>query len=201
MPNEKKPVTAPKAKVSKPKLAKVNPTSAVKTAFVAKPTAKVAKPAPKAAPKKPKAAAPVAVVKVRTTRGPKKHTKGSFADLLKKQAELEGIKEKAKKDLKRDYGIYLNKAEDIAEEYRKIFSEEIGAAPKIKASGEKKATGTKTAGMKPYSLSEVASFVEQKRLGRAKIKVSGRRPKSIAKMEDAFKQSEEADEILKILNR
>jgi hypothetical protein len=50
-------------------------------------------------------------------------------------------------------------------------------------------------------LKEVEDFVEQKQQGISEIKVQGRRPKSISRLEDAYRHSEDAEEILKLLNK
>lgn len=133
------------------------------------------------------------------TRGYTRKPKGSFADLLKKQAEFEQIKKGAKADLKKEYDRLIKEADSIKVQYKGLFNESIESAPKIRGVRAKKTAG-KVVGLKPFSLNEIEDFVEQKRQGET-IKISGRRPKSIARMEDAYRHSENAEEILKMLNQ
>ena len=173
MPEEKKSVKASKAKATK-----------VKTSFDAKAETKgkVAKPA----------------LKARKTRGPRK-ARGTFADLLKKQAELEEIRRGAKAELKKHYDSLTKEAEKVRAQYKELFAESIESAPKARRTGAKKATG-RIPGLKPYSIQEVKAFIEQKAQGRATIRIPGRKPKSIARMEDAYRHSENAEDILELLN-
>ncbi|MGA2547807.1 MAG: hypothetical protein ABSF43_14745 [Rectinemataceae bacterium] len=181
---------APKAKVSKPK-AKTE--SKVAKGFGNKPKAIFIK-----TPKAPEIKAPVEV-KIKKTRGPQK-AKGSFADLLRIQSQYEEAKKGAKSDLKRQYDGLIKEAESIKAQYKGLFNESIESDPKSRGTGLKKSSG-KIPGLKPFTLKEVEDFVEQKQQGIAKIQVQGRRPKSIARMEDAYRHSEDAEEILKILNK
>jgi len=167
----------------------------VKTGFTAKPKAKIVKPAAKPAAKAPEVKAPVA----RKTRAYTRRAKGSFAELLKKQGELEAIKKGAKADLKKQYDSLVKEADSIKAQYKGLFNESIESAPKVRDARAKKATG-KVVGLRPFSLSEIKEFVKQKKQGRA-VKISGRRPKSIARMEDAYRHSEDAKDILKMLNQ
>jgi hypothetical protein len=188
----------PKTKVSRPKVARAKPSSTVKKVFAAKPKAAIK--APKAV-KAAKGPTPevIAPVKVRKLRGPRR-AKGTFADLLKKQAELEIIKKGAKAELKKQYDGLLKEAESIKFQYKGLFDEAIESAPAVRGTRAKKATG-KVPGLKPFSLKEVEAFVEQKQHGIANIKIQGRRPKSISRIEDAYRHSEDAEEILKMLNK
>ncbi len=191
MPEKKKET---KVKVSKPKVAKAKPAS------VAKPKAKVIKtPAVRLAPKSPEAKAPVVEKKAKKTRSYNRKPTGTFADLLKKQAELEEIKKGAKADLKKQFDAHIKEADRVKAQYKELFQENIESAPKVRGAGAKKARG-RIPGLKPFSLAEVEEFVEQKKQGKA-IKIVGRRPKSIARMEDAYRHSEDAKEILKTLNQ
>jgi hypothetical protein len=195
LPESKKTAKAPKAKAAKPKVVKTKPASTVKNGFSAKPKADIAK-APKVA--KPVVKATVEV-KVKKTRGPRK-AKGTFADLLKKQAELEEIKKGAKVELKKEYDGFLKEADKVKAQYKELFSESIESLPKARGTGSKKTAG-KILGLKPFTLKEVEDFVEQKQQGISEIKVQGRRPKSISRLEDAYRHSEDAEEILKLLNK
>lgn len=188
----------PKAKVSKPRVAKAKPSSTVKKGFVAKPKASIKAPKAVKAAKGPIQEA-IAPVKVRKLRGPNK-AKGTFADLLKKQAELEKIKKGAKAELKKHYDGLLKEADSIKSQYKGLFNEAIESAPAVRGVRAKKATG-KVLGLKPFSLKEVEAFVGQKRHGIANIKIQGRRPKSISRIEDAYRHSEDAEEILELLNK
>jgi hypothetical protein len=197
MPESKK---ISKAKAVKPKVVKAKPAPTARKGITTKPKAnikapkrlkplKVLKPDVKALPE----------VKVRKVQGPNK-AKGSIADLLKKHAELEKIKKGAKADLKKQYDGHLKEAESIKAQFKSLFSESIESAPKNRGPRTQKAIG-KVVGLKPFSLKEIEAFLEQKHHGIAKIKIQGRRPKSIARIEDAYRHSEHPEEILKILNQ
>lgn len=190
MPESKK-VAKPKSP-SRPKVVKAKPEA------VAKPKAKVVK-AAKPAPKAPEVKAPVVEVKAKKTRGYTRRLKGSFSDLLKIQSQYEEAKKSAKADLKKQFDSLIKEADSIKAQYKGLFDESIESSPKVRGAGVKKTKG-KIPGLKPFSLSEVEEFVEQKKEGKT-IKISGRRPKSIARMEDAYRHSEDAEEILKRLNQ
>jgi hypothetical protein len=146
--------------------------------------------------------APGAEKKAKRLRSYTRKAVGAFADLLKKQAELEEIKKGAKAELKKEYDRLIGESGKIKAQYKGLFNESIESAPKAKRAGANKASRKprKAAGVKPYTIAEVKGFVEQKKKGGI-IKISGRRPKSIARMEDAYRQSEDAGKILEILNK
>jgi hypothetical protein len=197
MPVVKKPAKAPKAKVAKPKVIKAKPASTAKKAPVTKPKA-ISK-APKAL--KVAIKAPVET-KVRKVRGPNKiKAKGSFADLLKKQAELEQVKKGAKAELKKQFEDLIKESEKVKAQYQELFHELLLASAKSKSTAKiaKKTTG-KIVGLKPFSLKEVEDFIDQKKEG-VDIKIKGRRPKSIARLEAAYSKSDDANTILRILNQ
>jgi hypothetical protein len=195
MPESKK-VAKPKSP-SKPKpVVKAKPATKLITGFTAKPKAKATpKPTAKPAPKAPEVKAPIA----KKARAYARKPKGSFADLLKIQSQYEEAKKGAKTDLKKQFDAHLKNADSIRIQYKSLFNENIESAPKARGAGAKKTTG-KIPGLKPFSLSEIEEFVEQKKQGKA-VKISGRRPKSIARMEDAYRRSEDAEDILKMLNQ
>ena len=203
MADEKKSAKAPKVKAvkpkspAKPKVAKAKPTSAPKKTSIARPQAKVAK--VNLATEAKKSVRPIRKPKGKKTRSYTRKAQGAFADLLKKQAELEEIKKHAKAELKKQYESSLQEADNIKAQYKELFNEGIESAPKVQGERTKKSTG-KVVGLKPFSLKEVEDFIAQKKAG-GNIKIPGRRPKSIARMEAAYKQSEEAEEILKILSK
>lgn len=195
MPEAKKETKAKIAKPkspSKPKVAKAKP---------------AAKPKVKATPKfAPKVAVKPSAVKApspdKTAKKPRSYTrkpKGSFADLLKKQAELEQIRKSAKADFKKQYDGLIKEANSIKVQYRGLFNDNIESAQKTRGPRTRK-VGGKIVGLKPFSLGEVKDFVEQKKKGKT-IKIQGRRPKSIARMEDAYRDSEDAEDILRMLNQ
>jgi hypothetical protein len=204
MPEEKKTVKAPKAKGPKPKVVKAKVESKVAKGFADKPKANLIK-APKTqkpleAPKmaKPEAKTPIEV-KAKKVRGPNKaKAKGSYADLLKIQSQYEEAKKGAKADLKKQYDSHIKEAESLKAQYKSLFNESIESAPKTRGPRTQKSSG-KTPGLKPFTLKEVEDFVDQKKEG-VTIKIQGRRPKSIARMEDAYRHSEDAEAILKMLN-
>jgi hypothetical protein len=198
MPEAKK-VAKPK-KSSKPKAIKAKPVSTVKNSTTRKPKAKIVKPAPKVEAKKPEFIVPVEVKKAKKTRSYTRKPKGTFADLLKKQAELEEIKKGAKAELKKQFDDLIKESEKVKTQYQELFHEVLLASVKIKSAGTraKKVTG-KIPGLKPFTLKEIEDFIDQKKEG-VVIRIHGRRPKSIARIEDAFMHSEDAQEILRILN-
>jgi hypothetical protein len=172
---------------------------ASKAKSAAQPKVKVAKPAPKAEVKKHATKLPALPKKAKKTRMYTRKPRGTFADLLKKQAELEEIKKGAKADLKKQFDAYLKEADKVNAQYKELFGESIESAPKTKGARGRKGAG-KIPGLKPFSLQEVEAFIDQKKSG-VEIKVPGRRPKSIARMEEAYKQSDEAEGMLTILNK
>jgi hypothetical protein len=188
MPEPKKAKVASPKSPSKSKVAKAKPAAMPKAKATPKPTAK---PASKA----PEVKAPVA----KKTRAYTRKAKGSFAELLKIQSQYEEAKKGAKADLKKQFDGLIKEADSIKAQYKGLFNESIESAPKARGARAKKTTG-KVVGLKPFSLSEVEEFVEQKKQGKA-VKISGRRPKSIARMEDAYRHSEDADDILEMLNQ
>jgi carbon monoxide dehydrogenase subunit G len=177
-----------KSKVAAKPVAKAKPSTA-KSASKAKAT--------KAEVKKPEVKAPVAV-KAKKVRGPNK-AKGSFADLIKIQHQYEEAKKGAKAELKKEFDAHLKEADKIKAEYKQFFSESIESAPKSRGVGAKKTSG-KIIGFTPFTLKEVEDFVDQKKEG-ITIKIQGRRPKSIARLEAAYSKSDDAETILKILNQ
>ena len=204
MPEVKKTSTSATAKAAKPKRSKpksVAPKAArkPKREQSAKQVVTPAK-APKAIGPSTK---PSNQKKVRKPRGLNKvKAKGNFAELLKKQAELEEIKKGAKTELKKEYDTLLKDADKIKAQYKELFGESIESGPKLRRTRgiEARKSSGKIPGLRPYTLKEVESFIEQKQQGVTQIRVQGRRPKSLARMEDAFRHSEDAEEILKMLN-
>jgi len=194
MPDTKK-ETKPNSKKSRSAAKPKQTTGAVSAA---KPAVKAGTKAGKASPEKPMAIAPQA--KDKQSRAYTRKAKGSFAELIKKQAELEEIKKGAKADLKKQYDDLLKDAAKVGDQYKLLFGDSIASAPKAKAAaGAKKAAG-KLPGAQAFSRKEVDDFIDQKKAG-AEVKIDGRRLKSIARMEAAYNESQDADEILRILNK
>jgi hypothetical protein len=186
-----------KASMAKPKTAK-----SIKVKPTPKPAAKKTKPvsAPVAEPS-PKAEKPAKVYK------PRKAASGlsSYADLLKKQSELETIKKQAKAELRKAYEDKVKEADGIKKQYSSLFDESIDSLPKIKKArqvGVKRGAAKKGAAA-PYTAAEIDSFIEQKEQGidAQKIKLSGRRIKSIRKIDEAYERSDakDADSLLELL--
>jgi hypothetical protein len=188
------------------KIAKPKSPAKPKAKVVTKEKAKsVAKPMPKEKPAKaatealsPKALAPEAAANARKPRAYSRKGKGSFAELLKKQAELEEIKKGAKADLRKQYEDLIKESEKINDQYRELFNEAIGPAPQARTVKIKK-TPRKAPAKKIITKQEVEDFIDQKASG-ITSKNKGRKPKSLARMEVAFKETQDADEMLKILN-
>jgi hypothetical protein len=182
----------------KTKAIKSNSPAKAKSASAAKP--KVEKEAVMAKPetiKVPKVR--VARGKAKQARGPKARARGGFAELIRIQSQYEEAKKGAKADLKREYEDLIKEADRIKAQYKGLFDESIESAPKAKAARAPKAPG-KVQGLKPFTMKEVENFIDQKKTGAA-IKIKGRRAKSIARMQEAYGESEDADDILKLLNK
>jgi histone H1/5 len=185
MPEGKKEVKAkpaPKAKV-------VTAKPASKPKVAAKPKAKApSKPAPKVQTKKPVAKAPVAIKKAKKTRAYTKKPKGTFADLIKKQAELEEIKKGAKADLKKQYENHLKEAEKVKVQYKELFAENLDAPSKARA----KATGKKKNGWKTFTLDQVQSFIDQTTEGKP-VKIPGKNAIGVKKIQAAYDKAKNKD--------
>jgi hypothetical protein len=171
----------------------------VKKAKAAKP-AEVA-PAAEAAPKEE------SVKKTRAPRKAKSAIKG-FEEILKKQQELEAVTKKAKTELKKEYDRAIAEAEEIKTQYRGLFKEPIDSAVKErKPRAARKAAGGKATAAKgaiaPIAREEVEAFIEQKENGLAidKIKIAGRRIKSVKRIDEAYASAEakDADSVLELL--
>jgi hypothetical protein len=188
--SETKKIAKPKSP-AKPKAKAVSKGKA-KSAAKPAPKEKLAKAATEAF--SPKAAAPEVAGKARKPRAYSRKGKGSFAELLKKQAELEEIKKGAKADLRKQYEDLIKESEKINDQYRELFNEAIGPAPKARTLKIKK-----TPAQKIITKKEVEDFIDQKASG-ITSKNKGRKPKSLARMEVAFKETQDADGMLKILN-
>ena len=204
MPEAKKATPKPAAK-AKPKVVKAKPAKANE--------AKKAVPASKPATKTVKPKATVKVAKERKTRGPNKPksaTSGSLAELQSLQVQFEKSKVKARKELKKEYQVASKEASKIATKYEELFGEPISndlKVKKTKATGVKKGrpsgvkkvkTAKKVAGVKPFTLKEIEGFIEAKQEG-IPVKLSGRRSKSIEKLETVFKQTQDPKEMLGML--
>jgi len=156
---------------------------------------------------KPKAVASTApeaesAAKPRKARGLRrvKALKG-FEEILKKQAELDAATKKAKAGLKKEYERAQKQADAIKEQYKALFKESIETASPKAARGGRKARAAGAAG--PFSKAEVESYIEQKENGISidKMKIAGRRIKSIKRIEDAYNRAADkgSDSILAIL--
>jgi hypothetical protein len=136
--------------------------------------------------KTPIVKAPVVEAKAKKTRAYTRKPKGTFADLLKKQAELEKMKKGAKSDLKKQYDNLLKEADSIKSHYKNVFNESIESAPKARGAGVKKAPS------KGYSLEQVKLFIEQTEKGET-VKIPGRNAAGIAKIKAAYEKAENKD--------
>jgi hypothetical protein len=158
--------------------------------------AKAAKNTPKAEAKKPVANAPVAEMKEKKTRSYTRKPKGLFADLLKKQAELEKAKNGAKVDLKKQYESLLKESEQIKAHYKELFNESIESEPKVRGAG------TKRASSRGYTLEQVKLFIEQAENG-GTIKIPGKNATGIKKIKAAYMKAKnkDAESVLALLNK
>lgn len=192
MPDEKKVVRSPKAKVAKPKVAEAKP--------VAKPNSKrkIVKASPKPAAKVPVAKAPIVGEKARKVRSYTRKPKGSlaaFENLLKHEAELEKARKAAKAELKGEYDKFLKEADEVKAKYQKLFNESISSAPKAK-----KPTVARKNGKRSFSLGQVQSFIDQTAKG-VKIKIPGKNAIGIKKIKDAYDRAtdKDAESVLELL--
>jgi hypothetical protein len=202
-----------KPRTSKPKAAAKRNTAKAKTDLATKKTAKTSAGKRAGAPRKTvaKVKTKAKIAKPRKPRGPNKpRVSGSFAELLSVQALFEKSKQKARKELKQEYAGILKNAEKIKAQYSELFGESIdggGTArrgrPKVATGGKVKTRKTgakKPAGVKPFSLKEVEGFLEMKAEG-LPVKLAGRRSKSVTRLEEAYKQTQDAKGIMALLNQ
>lgn len=157
------------------------------------------KPVAKATVVKAPAAKPIEnkIVKVRKPRKVK-IASSSYELMLKKQAELDAYKKQAKIELKKQYEEKLKEAEELKAHYQKLFSENIGSAPKAGKAGANK-VGKVSRG---YTLDQIESFLSQKDSG-GKIKIEGKNATGVARIKAAFEKSssKDAKSILEFINK
>jgi hypothetical protein len=130
-------------------------------------------------------------------RKPRKVNVGSFSELLKKQAEIEAIKKRAKTELKELYEDKLKEADAIKKQYSELFREQIESAPAKR--GRKVAA--KVSGEKPkaksrgFTVEQVGSFIQQKESGLdvAKIKIAGKNITGVKRIDAAYEKANEKD--------
>jgi hypothetical protein len=191
------------AETSKPRTTKKSTASRTKPAIKAragrKLTAKIAK--SKKEEKKEWLEKPIAV---RKTRGPQKaRALKGFDELLKKQAELEAVTKKAKSELRKEYEKTLQHAESLKDQYKNLFYEAIDTVSPKATRANKVTKATRGVGKRirttgavaPITEAEVESFIEQKEQGLStdRIKISGRRIKSVKRIDDAYNKADTKD--------
>jgi histone H1/5 len=121
----------------------------------------------------------------------------SFAELVKKQSELETIRKQAKAELRRIFEAKLKEAEAIKAQYKSLFAESLDFEPKgrkpRRAGAKAKRANLRVAA--PISLPEVLSFIEQKQKGKdvKAIKIKGRKPKSVLRIGEAYAKAQVKD--------
>jgi hypothetical protein len=196
---EKKVVESSTAKVKIPKSKKI---TAKKPVAKAKPKAATKKPISKAKPKAVKKVTPETKAKTpKATRARKpKSALSSYANLLKKENELEAIRKLAKNELRKEYDGFLKKADAVKEQYKELFHEAIESAPrKIRRVGGRKSTGKAKRG---YTLEQIESYLSQKDSGR-KIKIEGKNVTGVARIKAAYEKSpsKDAKSILELINK
>jgi hypothetical protein len=120
-----------------------------------------------------------------------------FDELFKKQAELEAATKNAKSELRKEYDKTLQHAESLKDQYKSLFHEAIDTASpkatKVTRGGGKRVRTT--GAVAPITEAEVESFIEQKEQGLSvdKIKISGRRIKSVKRIDDAYNKADTKD--------
>jgi hypothetical protein len=141
---------------------------------------------------------------MKKTRGPQKaRALKGFDELLKKQAELEAVTKKAKSELRKEYDKTLQHAESLKDQYKSLFHEAIDTASPKAARATKVTKATRGGGKRvrttgavaPISGAEIESFIEQKEQGLSidKIKIEGRRIKSVKRIDDAYNKADTKD--------
>jgi hypothetical protein len=143
MPELKK--VAKSKSISKPKIVKAKPAAKPKAKATSKSAAKPV------VFKAPEVKAPVA----KKTRAYTRKPKGSFADLIKKQAELEEIKKGAKADLRKQYENHLKEADKVKAQYQELFHELLLASVKGKSVVPRKSAKG------GYTLDQVQAYIDQ----------------------------------------
>jgi len=178
--------SAPKKTIAKEASAKKPAAPKLTTKSTAKGT--------KATKKAAKVSAPKVIAKgTRKSRGYRKIKIAGFEEIMKKKAELALVTLKAKKQLQKEYAKAIAQAEAINVQYQDLFDEPIKAMSKKTKRGSGKAR--KTGVVAPISKEEVESFIEQKEQGLSvtDIKIVGRRPQSIQKIDAAYGKADTKD--------
>jgi hypothetical protein len=196
---EKKVTESSMAKV---KVAKAKKVTAKKPIFKSKPKVASGKTTSTAKPKAGKKVSPVPTVKtVKVTRARRtKSALSSYANLLKKESELEAARKHAKNELRKEYDGFLKKADSVKGKYKELFHEPIESAPrKARKAGGGKSTGKAKRG---YTLEQIESFLSQVDAG-GKIKVDGKNATGVARIKAAFDKStsKDAKAILDFINK
>jgi hypothetical protein len=130
--------------------------------------------------------------KVRVPRKQKLNIPG-LEELEKKQSELDAVKKGIKTKLHSAYLDLKKREEVIRGHYQELFNESIDSSTAKK--GRARKVPTKRGAIAPYTKAEVAAFIEQKEQGieLKDMKIQGRRPKSIAKMDEAYRRADTKD--------
>lgn len=128
------------------------------------------------------------------TRKSRKNGIASYAELLKKQAEFESIKKKAKGELRKQYDAKIAEADEIKKRYSDLFGEPIDSAPR-KEKGKKTAAPARKTRPRGFSLEQIESFIEQKDSGidLGKIKIAGKNITGVKKIDAAYEKAEDKD--------
>jgi hypothetical protein len=187
---------------AKGKVAKPKKVIAKKPVVKAKPKDVNKKLSSKAKPKAAKKVAPAPEAKTfKVTRARKaKSALSSYANLLKKENELEAARKLAKNELRKEYDGFLKKADSVKGKYKELFHEPIESAPgKNRKVGGRKSTGKAKRG---YSLEQIKSFLSQKDNG-GKIKIEGKNATGLARIKAAYDESpsKDAKSILDFINK
>jgi hypothetical protein len=137
---------------------------------------------------------------VKKARKPRTFKVSGFAELQKKEAELEAIKKKTKIQLKNQYDSIVKKADGLKAEYKQIFKEDISTASKGRKAAVGKSASPRKVVPKPITLDEVQTFIDHFAEGQ-EIKLPGRRPLSIAKIKAAYikAKTKDAESVLALL--
>ena len=193
-----------KSSIARPKAAKAK----------AKPVKAKAKPTAKSTPQKAKPASkkanPVSVTsdpiakegKIPTRKYAPRKSKGnspSYTELLRKEAELATIKQKTKAELRKAYDKKQKETEGIKKQYHDIFHESLDSAAKP---GKHDKSGLRSSSRRrlqaaPYTKEEIEGFIQQKKQGIdvSSIKIKGRRPQSIHRIDEAYENASTKDPV------
>jgi hypothetical protein len=113
----------------------------------------------------------------------------SFADLIKKEADFEKAKKKAKIDLQKKYNQKLSETVDIAMKYKELFGETLDTSIKAKGKSSSTKKGTRKSG---FTLDQVQTFIDQTSEGKP-VKIPGKNAIGVKKIKEAYDKAKDKD--------